>query len=728
MKRPGERSQLHRAEIAQPVCTAIQIGLVHSLRRVGVRPSAVIGHSSGEITAAYACGTLSLRGALVIAYYRGLVTKQGPAEGGMAAIGLGADEVSPFLCDGVVIACENSEDSTTISGNLVSLKEVLARIEVAKPETLVRRLRVDMAYHSRESFWSRITNSSAHKSLAAYMKSLSTEYKRLMGQELENQDHGLETREAAFFSSVTTKITSASELSKPSYWVSNLVSPVLFKSAVNNAILTQSKDIFLEVGPHSTLAGPLRSIFSRAGLACPYIPTMLRNEDCERTLLSAFGQLYQFGIPINDGLVPQGRVLTDIPAYPWDHSKSYWYELQASRDWRFRKNGHHGLLGLRVPESTDLDPCWRNALSIEDEPWLYDHKIQGSVVFPFAGYCVMAAEAMRQITGIDSGFRLTYVGAYHAMGLGEAKSIEIRTNLRPHSTNGLARPEVRTFVISAYSESGWVVNCEGQIRAMKTSLTPSMEPKELLRDVQPPRWYDDLASAGVIYGPHFHCLSSIQASPKENIAMGTIRLSQSQSSGPYPFHPVALDACLQISNVALARGLGRNLATLSMPTNIQELDISRSTSEMKVRAWSLDGGKTFSIECVADGAVVLHLHGLEMTQLGDGAATADDDYYAGAQLKWRPQFEFLEHGALFGPPYFEKEKITLREKVSLLCAIDCAERLKSLQTRQPHLLKYQDWLHKKARQAETGTFPVIERALDYVSLTKSSRSSSIADT
>lgn len=159
MKKPHEVSQLHRAEIAQPVCTAIQIGLVHALRRVGIRPSAVIGHSSGEIAAAYACGALSLRGALIIAYYRGLITKERPANGGMAAIGLGADEVSAFLCDGVVIACENSEDSTTISGDVDSLKEVLAQIQVAKPETLVRKLRVDMAYHSRESFCSKKTSS-----------------------------------------------------------------------------------------------------------------------------------------------------------------------------------------------------------------------------------------------------------------------------------------------------------------------------------------------------------------------------------------------------------------------------------------------------------------------------------------------------------------------------------------------------------------------------------------
>ena len=548
----------------------------------------------------------------------------------------------------------------------------------------------------------------------------------MISQELEHKDQGLATPRITFFSSVTTKIISASELLKPNYWVSNLVSPVLFKSTVINALSTQSNDIFLEVGPHSTLAGPLRNIFSRLKVACPYVASMLRGADCEQTLLSAFGQLYQLGASIKfDELVPQGKVLTDLPAYPWDHSTSYWYELLASHDWRFRKHGHHGLLGLRIPETTELEPCWRNALWIEDEPWLYDHKIQNAVVFPLAGYCVMAGEAIRQVKGDKSGFRLTRVQANSAMILSEEKPIEIRTTLRPHKTKASAKLEAWNFTISSYSESGWVVNCEGQVQAIETTLTPSFVLKGLVRDVQPSKWYDALASVGIIYGPLFKCLSSIQASPREKVALGRISLSDSQLSEPYPFHPVALDACLQLSTVALARGRGLGLAKFSMPTAIQEITIFRSTVDMTVKARSLDDGKTLNIECVADGVVVLHLSGLEMTQMGDEVAILHDDHYAGAQLEWRPHFDFLDQGTLLRPPHFDKERTILREEVALLCAIDCAERLRSLQTREPHLLKYQKWLEKRTRQAETGAYPVIQRARDLVSLTKSSRKSSI---
>lgn len=132
------------------MCTAVQIALVNAFARRGVRPSAVIGHSSGEIGAAYATGALSVFEAIVVAYYRGYVTTKQELAGGMAAIGLGSQDTSVFLKDGVVIACENSPSSTTISGDLDQLKEVVESIKAQRPDVLARELKVDMAYHSRE--------------------------------------------------------------------------------------------------------------------------------------------------------------------------------------------------------------------------------------------------------------------------------------------------------------------------------------------------------------------------------------------------------------------------------------------------------------------------------------------------------------------------------------------------------------------------------------------------
>ena len=144
-------TQLDKAEIAQPLCTAIQIALVNAIRRMGVRPAAVIGHSSGEIAAAYSSYALSLEAAIIVAYYRGYITRDQGTGGGMAAVGLGRSKVSPLLGDGVILACENSPQSSTISGNTELLDQKIAEIKKAMPETFVRRLKVDQAYHSRKS-------------------------------------------------------------------------------------------------------------------------------------------------------------------------------------------------------------------------------------------------------------------------------------------------------------------------------------------------------------------------------------------------------------------------------------------------------------------------------------------------------------------------------------------------------------------------------------------------
>lgn len=113
-------------------------------------PDAVVGHSSGEIAAAYAAGYISLEVAITAAYYRGFVVKDGAASGAMAAVGLGEDQLSDILSDHVTLACENSPQSTTISGDRESIEKAVSLIQERKPGTFARTLKVDVAYHSSE--------------------------------------------------------------------------------------------------------------------------------------------------------------------------------------------------------------------------------------------------------------------------------------------------------------------------------------------------------------------------------------------------------------------------------------------------------------------------------------------------------------------------------------------------------------------------------------------------
>ena len=114
----------------------------------------MVGHSSGEIAAAYAARAISFREAVIISYYRGFVIKNLCSAGAMTAIGLGADAASKFLKEGVVIACENSPKNVTLAGDREEINKVVGAIKKSYPDVLVRTLKVNVAYHSRT--WSDI--------------------------------------------------------------------------------------------------------------------------------------------------------------------------------------------------------------------------------------------------------------------------------------------------------------------------------------------------------------------------------------------------------------------------------------------------------------------------------------------------------------------------------------------------------------------------------------------
>jgi acyl transferase domain-containing protein len=145
---------LDDAEFAQPLCTALQIGLVNLLRNWGIQPESVAGHSSGEIAAAYAAGAISMDVAIILSYYRGKVTKTQAGPGMMASVSLGKFDVDPYLEKGVVVACENSPRSATLSGIRDVLGRILDRISSDHPDVVCKFLPLNVAYHSGEIYHS----------------------------------------------------------------------------------------------------------------------------------------------------------------------------------------------------------------------------------------------------------------------------------------------------------------------------------------------------------------------------------------------------------------------------------------------------------------------------------------------------------------------------------------------------------------------------------------------
>jgi acyl transferase domain-containing protein len=143
-------SRISDVELAQPLCTALQIGLCNVLADKGIVPDSVIGHSSGEMAAAYAAGALSASAAIIIALYRGRLAATQANLGAMATVSLNKDQVREYLQPGVVIACFNSPGNVTLSGDKDAMHDVLATIKARSPDTLCRRLKNPVAYHSRK--------------------------------------------------------------------------------------------------------------------------------------------------------------------------------------------------------------------------------------------------------------------------------------------------------------------------------------------------------------------------------------------------------------------------------------------------------------------------------------------------------------------------------------------------------------------------------------------------
>lgn len=381
LERGEHDSRIHYGEFAQPSSTALQIALVDLLASFGVRPGTVIGHSSGEIAAAYAAGAISQYTALKISYLRSLLLplskQKNSAEGAMLSVGLGEREVLPFLEQmgkgTISLACINSPSSTTVSGDENAVLDLQKKLNVVG--VFNRRLKVDTAYHSHHM----------QKVADDYLYSLGTIEWSAMGDEI------------VFISSVTG--TQKRRDFDSGYWVENLVSEVRFSKALEEycrlecamSYRKHSRHICIEIGPHRTLGGPIQqtlTAFPRA-LDYIYLPTLIRGQNSIHNILSLSGNLFELGHKINLRVVnclskanDKYYVLPTLPTYPWDYSVTYWHESRLSKDYRFRQHACHDLLGVKVPSSPSLEPTWRYVFSLDSLPWLADHVIDGLVTFP----------------------------------------------------------------------------------------------------------------------------------------------------------------------------------------------------------------------------------------------------------------------------------------------------------------------------------------------------------
>uniref|UniRef100_A0A8H7K8X3 Carrier domain-containing protein n=1 Tax=Bionectria ochroleuca TaxID=29856 RepID=A0A8H7K8X3_BIOOC len=677
LRKPASDSKIHTAEMSQPICTAIQIALVETLRSWGVKPEAVLGHSSGEIAAAYASGALSMKVAMTIASMRGITVRESTQVGGMAAVGLGREELLPFLEEGAVVACENSHRSSTISGDLKVVQLVVARIKTELPDVFVRMLKVERAYHSH------------------HMRAFGATYQ----QQLTKGKVVSKEPEISHYSSVTECRIRGKDALGPAYWRENLESPVLFNTALRalREDFGNEKVVFVEIGPHPALKGYVEQIVRDLGHADDvHIGTLSRASDCQQVLLSTAGKLFMHNCQDLDlaSVVSPGSVLTNLPSYSWTQNNIHWDESRVSKEWRFRSEPPHELLGTRVLELNN-EPHWRNMISLDDLPWLEGHQVAGQIVFPAAGYIAMVGEAIRQLSE-EGVYSLRQVNIKSALVLTHGTPAEVVTTLSPLFPSSPDSSAWYSFNVSSFNGTNWTTHCSGEARRRYDGLCYPTNAEAavttLPRKVDPKSWYDMMDDAGFCYSGFFRGLKNISSSTTGSEALGSTTSAGSQGRPRYTLHPAVIDQCFQMLCISSIQGQTHKYLRLAVPTYIEDIVIFASGDDLQVKATGVASQTgSFSGDVIAQygGKPSLFMKGLKSSPLESGSIPGQDRNFVTPQDGCTDGF--LELESLF-----------------TLCAAEYVESIKPTETTPSHLRKLHKWARGEIDRVSKGGKTLVE--------------------
>ncbi|KAI0842747.1 putative FSP1 [Hypoxylon sp. FL0890] len=609
LSRDAETTRVNETGLSIPICIALQISLVRLLRAWGVTPTAVTSHSSGEIAAAYTVGAISYRRAMAVAYYRAVLTAdkslRGPVRGGMIAVGLGLEDTETYLnrltCGGkAVIACVNSPSSITVAGDLSAVQEIET---MAKTDgVFARRLKIDAAYHSH------------HMSPIAgpYLKAL---------HNLPAEETRIGYLDSIAFSSGVTgdRMSSAEEIANPEHWVGSLVQPVQFVNAFTDMVLGDfdpsgsSVDVVVEIGPHTALGGPIRQILELpefSNLDLPYYGCLSRNVNARDSMQALAANLLREGHSLDLGAVnfpwgkwPHVRVLTDLPAYPWNHQIRHWIEPRFNKAIRERTRAPNDLLGSLVP-GTNIDaPSWRQIVRTTEIPWIKDHVVQSNILYPGAGFICLAIEAITQVTDMEaeehtdnpreiSGYRLRDIDIMQALVVpDDASGIEIQTTLRPVSDKAIGLRDWKHFEVSSVTtENRWTLHARGLISIESKSsseATPVRLDKEkrlttsYTRNIDPADMFANLRALGINHGPMFQNMEKIVQSGRERQSVTTFVIADTslpdEPLSNHVLHPTTLDSIVTSAYSALP-GVGAHEDSAVIPRSIKKFWVSSKIS------------------------------------------------------------------------------------------------------------------------------------------------------
>lgn len=579
---PDSESRINEAMISQPLCTATQIAIVDVLRHANIRFNAVVGHSSGEIGAAYAAGVLSLTDAMRVAYYRGLYARLASGgegeQGSMMAVGLGHEETMDFCrkFDGRIrLAASNSPTSSTISGDEDAILE--AKTLLDEQNIFARLLKVDTAYHSHHML----------KCAEPYLNSLKS-----VNIQANRPSDGCQWISSVYGNIEFEYDDEDLEQLQGQYWVDNMVKPVLFSEAIECSLWKAGPfNLALEIGPHPALRGPAtQTMKTTLGSVVPYSTLLERGHDDVETFSRGVGYAwthltnlidfagYRTAFEGPDALRPQ--MLKNLPSYAWNHSKIHWTESRPSRRYRLAEKPPHEILGRRVGDDSETEMRWRNFLKPNEISWVRGHVFQGQILFPTTGYMAMAIQAGMEVAG-SRPVKLVEIRDLlipRACTLEEGKlGVEFvfslkRMNYEEDEDNFVG--EFTCFSCSNQAADSLEKNCYGTIsiefgEATEDTLPPRGQVDGDMMSVDVNEYYSSLTKIGLDYQGLFRGIKTFNR--RMGYARATASWSMNDVGDQYVIHPGPLDVAFHSIIGAFCNPQSSSLWAPYLPVKVDRL-------------------------------------------------------------------------------------------------------------------------------------------------------------
>ena len=505
--------QLARTDIAQPMLFAIQIGIVEALREAGVVASGYLGHSVGEIAAAWGAGALSLAdaGRVIIARSRSQQRTQGT--GRMAALALDDEAACAFLAEldsTAEVAAVNAARSVTVSG---SVEEIDRLAHEARSRKLwFRPLDLEFAFHSRKM-------DPIHDELLASLAGIASR-----------------PPNARLVSSVTGAAVEDSVLDAGHWW-RNIRHPVRFAEA-SATLIGEGYRIFVEIGPNGILHSYLADALRMAETEGRVIASLSRDDGDGDPFPALAARCYVAGYDLPGASRFDGRSdPRGVPLYPWQR-QSFWFDKTVEANDPASPPFDHPLLGFRQHGPA---PHWLNHLDDQVLPWIADHAVDGMGVLPAAAILEIAFAAARWRWPETAVLEAFDVEMRRPIPFDKGRMRELRTTLVSESGDWelASRPRLSSEPLTVHAVGR--IAAASDARAMSRWADPSTGGPQIDAETL----YRRAQQAGLDYGPRFRTVDSVSV-VAANAAL--VHLDPAPIGEPlddYLLHPALLDGALQ---------------------------------------------------------------------------------------------------------------------------------------------------------------------------------------